>query len=85
MPGGGLAQGTPEEVVITGDALVKRCPVQEQRRGDVIEPEYGRMQVRYGVSLDLSVMKAWLLRVLIGSGGCQATGSGHRCALERCF
>lgn len=39
MPGG--LQGDQEEVVITGDALVKRCPQQEGRRGDVIEPDYG--------------------------------------------
>lgn len=44
MPGG--KQGDQEEVVITGDALIKRCPQQDQRRGDVVEPDYGgRMQV----------------------------------------
>lgn len=44
MPGG--KQGDQEEVVITGDALIKRCPQQVQRRGDVVEPDYGgRMQV----------------------------------------
>ncbi|CAM9986485.1 unnamed protein product, partial [Scytosiphon promiscuus] len=47
MPGG--LQGDQEEVVITGDALVKRCPQQEGRRGDVIEPDYGgSMQVDKG-------------------------------------
>lgn len=44
MPGGG--HEGKEEVVITGDALVKRCPTQQGRRGDGVEPEYGRMQVR---------------------------------------
>lgn len=39
MPGG--KQGDQEEVVITGDALIKRCPQQDQRRGDVDEPDYG--------------------------------------------
>lgn len=44
MPGG--KQGDQDEVVITGDALIKRCPQQDGRRGDVIEPDYGgRMQV----------------------------------------
>jgi len=39
-----------QEVVITGDALVKRCPRQDRRRGDVVEPDYGgRMQVRTAV------------------------------------
>lgn len=44
MPGGG--HENQEEVVISGDAVVKRCPAQLQRRGDIQEPEYGRMQVR---------------------------------------
>lgn len=44
--------GDKEEVVITGDALVKRCPQQDQRRGDVVEPDYGgRMQVRTAVTV----------------------------------
>lgn len=48
MPGG--KQGGHEEVVITGDAVVKRCPHRERRRGDQIEPDYGgRMQVQYHV------------------------------------
>ncbi|CAM9346895.1 unnamed protein product, partial [Hapterophycus canaliculatus] len=47
MPGG--LKGDQEEVVITGDAVVKRCPQQEGRRGDVVEPDYGGlMQVDRG-------------------------------------
>lgn len=44
MPGG--KQDGQEEVVITGDGLVKRCPQQLGRRGDVVEPDFGgKMQV----------------------------------------
>lgn len=44
MPGG--KQDDQEEVVITGDGLVKRCPQQQGRRGDVVEPDFGgKMQV----------------------------------------
>ncbi|CAN0276732.1 unnamed protein product [Pylaiella littoralis] len=47
MPGG--KKDDQEEVVITGDAMVKRCPYQEHRRGDEVEPDYGgRMQVGKG-------------------------------------
>ncbi|CAM9865198.1 unnamed protein product [Ectocarpus sp. 12 AP-2014] len=47
MPGG--KQDDQEEVVITGDGLVKRCPQQQGRRGDVVEPDFGgKMQVDRG-------------------------------------
>ena len=45
MPGGG--EDGREEVVITGGAVVQRCPRQEGRRGDGVEPDYGRMQVNF--------------------------------------
>lgn len=34
-----------EDIVITGDALVKRCPTEVGRRGDFVDPDYGKMQV----------------------------------------
>lgn len=57
MPGG--LQGDQEEVVITGDALVKRCPQQEGRRGDVVEPDYGgSMQVDNSIFLRALICSA---------------------------
>ena len=47
MPGGG--EDGREEVVITGDAVVQRCLRQDGRRGDVVEPDYGKMQARRSV------------------------------------
>ncbi|CAM9102064.1 unnamed protein product [Ascophyllum nodosum] len=46
MPGGGHERR--EEVVITGEGIVKRCPARLRRRGDVLEPEYGTMQEDVG-------------------------------------
>ena len=59
MPGGGHERR--EEVVITGEGIVKRCPARLSRRGDVLEPEYGTMQVGvYCVRYIISYIINWL-------------------------
>ncbi|CAM9647952.1 unnamed protein product, partial [Laminaria digitata] len=53
MPGGG--EHGREEVVITGGAVVQRCLRQDGRRGDGVEPDYGKMQVDEGPWLPVQV------------------------------